>query len=150
MRNLLTNLPYKLYGSKRFITKKGGPMSILIAFPDKALQKTLAEILTYEDREIVECESHTQILDHIRIDGGDPNIDLVIMDHTESFNAFEILKLINDDAELSFYEVEFIIISGDITIPKAVSLVKLGAFDTIEKPPDLHRLLQQIQLVLSL
>ena len=107
---------------------------ILIIDDEKAIRKTLTEILAFEGHQIEEA-----------VDGEDgfkkfqDNIfDVVLCDikmpKMDGIEFLEKAKSVNPD-------VPIIIISGHGQIDTAVDAVKKGAYDYISKPPDLNRLL---------
>lgn len=108
--------------------------SILIIDDEKAIRKTLAEILSFEKYKVQEAadgeegwnlfsqNTYSAVLCDIKM----PKMD-----------GMEFLKKateLNPDTPI-------ILISGHGTIESAVDAVKEGAYDYISKPPDLNRLL---------
>lgn len=108
--------------------------SILIIDDEKAIRKTLSEILGYEGYKIDEASDGEEGLNKFRV----KNYDLVLCDikmpKLDGIEFLEKAKEINP-------EVPIIIISGHGNIETAVEAVKKGAFDYISKPPDLNRML---------
>jgi len=108
--------------------------SILIIDDEKAIRKTLTEILGFEGYKIDEASDGEEGLNKFRA----KNYDLVLCDikmpKLDGIEFLEKAKEINP-------EVPIIIISGHGNIETAVEAVKKGAFDYISKPPDLNRLL---------
>jgi two-component system nitrogen regulation response regulator NtrX len=108
--------------------------SILIIDDEKAIRKTLTEILGYEGYKIDEASDGEEGLNKFRV----KNYDLVLCDikmpKLDGIEFLEKAKEINP-------EVPIIIISGHGNIETAVEAVKKGAFDYISKPPDLNRML---------
>ena len=108
--------------------------SILIIDDEKAIRKTLTEILGFEGYKIDEASDGEEGLSKFRA----KNYDLVLCDikmpKLDGIEFLEKAKEINP-------EVPIIIISGHGNIETAVEAVKKGAFDYISKPPDLNRLL---------
>jgi DNA-binding NtrC family response regulator len=108
--------------------------SILIIDDEKAIRKTLTEILGYEGYKIDEAADGEEGLKRFR----EKNYDLVLCDikmpKLDGIEFLEKAKEINPD-------VPVIIISGHGNIETAVEAVKKGAFDYISKPPDLNRML---------
>ncbi|HEX4877728.1 MAG TPA: sigma-54 dependent transcriptional regulator [Chitinophagaceae bacterium] len=111
---------------------------ILIIDDEKAIRKTLTEILSFEGYKIEEAADGEEGLKKFR----DKNYDLVICDiKMPRLDGIEFLQKageINPD-------VPVIMISGHGNIETAVEAVKKGAFDYISKPPDLNRLLITIR-----
>jgi len=108
--------------------------SILIIDDEKAIRKTLTEILGFEGYKIDEASDGEEGLKKF----GEKNYDLVLCDikmpKLDGIEFLEKAKFINAD-------VPIIMISGHGNIETAVEAVKKGAFDYISKPPDLNRLL---------
>jgi two-component system, NtrC family, nitrogen regulation response regulator NtrX len=108
--------------------------SILIIDDEKAIRKTLTEILSYEGYKIDEAGDGEEGLKKF----GEKAYDIVLCDikmpKIDGIEFLEKAKEINAD-------VPVIMISGHGNIDTAVEAVKKGAFDYISKPPDLNRLL---------
>jgi DNA-binding NtrC family response regulator len=108
--------------------------SILIIDDERAIRKTLSEILGYEGYIIDEASDGEEGLNKFRV----KNYDLVLCDikmpKIDGIEFLEKAKEINP-------EVPVIIISGHGNIETAVEAVKKGAYDYISKPPDLNRML---------
>jgi len=108
--------------------------SILIIDDEKAIRKTLTEILGFEGYKIDEASDGEEGLRKFK----DKNYDLILCDikmpKLDGLEFLEKAKEINS-------EVPIIIISGHGNIETAVEAVKMGAYDYISKPPDLNRLL---------
>ena len=108
--------------------------NILIIDDEKAIRKTLTEILSFEGYKIDEASDGEEGLKRF----GEKSYDLVLCDikmpKIDGIEFLEKAKLINAD-------IPIIMISGHGNIDTAVEAVKKGAFDYISKPPDLNRLL---------
>ena len=108
--------------------------SILIIDDEKAIRRTLAEILSYEGYKIEEATDGEDGLRKF----GSTTFDVVLCDikmpKMDGLEFLERAKEINPD-------VPIVVISGHGNIETAVEAVKKGAFDYISKPPDLNRLL---------
>ena len=108
--------------------------SILIIDDEKAIRKTLTEILGFEGYKIDEASDGEEGLRKFK----EKSYDLVLCDikmpKLDGLEFLEKAKEING-------EVPIIIISGHGNIETAVEAVKKGAYDYISKPPDLNRLL---------
>ena len=107
---------------------------ILIIDDEKAIRKTLSEILGFEGYSIDEAGDGEEGLKKF----GQKNYDVVLCDikmpKVDGIEFLEKARSINPD-------VPVIMISGHGNIDTAVDAVKKGAFDYISKPPDLNRLL---------
>jgi len=108
--------------------------SILIIDDERAIRKTLTEILGFEGYKIDEASDGEEGLSKFK----SKNYDLVLCDikmpKLDGIEFLEKAKEINA-------EVPIIIISGHGNIETAVEAVKKGAYDYISKPPDLNRML---------
>ena len=107
---------------------------ILIVDDEKAIRRTLKEILEYEKYDIDEAEDGEIGLEKIEKN----NYDVVILDvKMPKKDGLEVLT----DMQQKGIDTPVIVLSGHGNIETAVDAVKKGAFDYIPKPPDLNRLL---------
>jgi len=112
--------------------------NILIIDDEKAIRKTLSEILSYEGYKIDEAGDGEEGLRKFN----EKVFDVVLCDiKMPKMDGLEFL----DKAGESNPDVPVIMISGHGTIETAVEAVKKGAYDYIAKPPDLNRLLITIR-----
>ncbi len=112
--------------------------NILIIDDEKAIRKTLSEILSYEGYKIEEASDGEEGLKKFK----DKAYDVVLCDiKMPKLDGLEFL----DKAREANPDVPVIMISGHGTIETAVEAVKKGAYDYISKPPDLNRLLITIR-----
>lgn len=111
---------------------------ILIIDDEKAIRKTLTEILSFEGYKIEEAADGEEGLKKFR----EKNYDLVLCDiKMPKLDGIDFLQKageVNPD-------IPIIMISGHGNIETAVEAVKKGAYDYISKPPDLNRLLITIR-----
>lgn len=111
---------------------------ILVIDDEKAIRKTLTEILLFEGYKVEEAPDGEEGLKKFR----EKTYDLVLCDiKMPKLDGIEFLQKageVNPD-------VPVIMISGHGNIETAVEAVKKGAFDFISKPPDLNRLLITIR-----
>lgn len=107
---------------------------ILIVDDDKSIRKTLRDILEFEKYDIDEAADGLECVVKIKQN----NYDVIIMDvkmpRMDGMEAIDKIQAIHP-------ELPVIMISGHGNIDTAVEAVKKGAFDFIQKPPDLNRLL---------
>lgn len=107
---------------------------ILLVDDERAIRRTLKEILEYEKFEIDEAEDGEIGLEKIL----NNEYDAVILDvKMPKKDGIEVLEGMREAGK----EVPVIVLSGHGNIDTAVEAVKKGAFDYIPKPPDLNRLL---------
>jgi two-component system, NtrC family, nitrogen regulation response regulator NtrX len=108
--------------------------TILIIDDEKAIRKTLTEILSYEGYKIDEASDGEEGLKRFSEKAYDIVLCDIKMPKVDGIEFLEKAKEINGD-------VPIIMISGHGNIDTAVEAVKKGAYDYISKPPDLNRLL---------
>jgi len=112
--------------------------SILIIDDEKAIRKTLTEILSFEGYKLDEASDGEEGLKKFR----EKTYDLVLCDiKMPKIDGIEFLQ----KAVETNPDVPVIMISGHGNIETAVEAVKKGAYDFIQKPPDLNRLLITIR-----
>jgi len=115
---------------------------ILITDDEKAIRNTLEEILQFENYEVSTVESGQDALDFM----AENKIDLMFLDiKMQGMDGIETLKKLRQAG----HEFPVIMISGHGTIEIAVEATKMGAYDFLEKPPDLNRLLVAVRNALS-
>jgi two-component system nitrogen regulation response regulator NtrX len=107
---------------------------VLIVDDDRSIRKTLRNILEYEKYEVEESTDGLDCLARIK----QQDFDLIVLDikmpRMDGMEALERIQALKPD-------IPVVMISGHGTIDTAVEAVKNGAFDFIQKPPDLNRLL---------
>src|SRR6201996_737036 len=112
--------------------------NILIIDDEKAIRKTLSEILSYEGYKIDEAGDGEEGLKKVKEKEYDVILCDIKMPKIDGIEFLEKTKETNPD-------IPIIMISGHGTIETAVEAVKKGAYDYISKPPDLNRLLITIR-----
>src|SRR6201987_1649662 len=112
--------------------------NILIIDDEKAIRKTLSEILSYEGYKIDEAGDGEEGFRKFREKEYDVILCDIKMPKMDGIEFLEKSKELNPDLPI-------IMISGHGTIETAVEAVKKGAYDYISKPPDLNRLLITIR-----
>lgn len=116
--------------------------SILIVDDEKAIRKTLSEILSYEGYKIEDADNGEEALKKLKEKSYDVVLCDIKMPKVDGLEFLEKSREINPD-------IPIIMISGHGTIETAVEAVKKGAFDYVAKPPDLNRLLITIRNALD-
>ena len=107
---------------------------ILIVDDESSIRRTLREILEYEDYEVEEAVDGEDALKKLTAE----RFDLALIDvKMPKKDGIEVLQVVAKEQP----DIPVVMISGHGTIETAVEATKLGAFDFIEKPPDLNRLL---------
>ena len=115
---------------------------ILVTDDEKAIRNTLKEILEFENYEVSTAESGKQALEF----AAQNPIDLMFLDiKMHGMDGLETLTRIKEAG----HDFPVVMISGHGTIDIAVEATKRGAYDFLEKPPDLNRLLLSIRNALS-
>ncbi len=107
---------------------------ILVIDDERSIRNTLKEVLEYEDHEVA-----------VAVDGMDGlaqfaagKFDLVLCDiKMPGMDGVEVLEKIMEQQP----DTAVVMISGHGTVDNAVESIKKGAFDFIQKPLDLNRLL---------
>lgn len=111
---------------------------LLIIDDERSIRRALREILEFENFEVHEAENGKEGLEKILSTTFDMvfcDIKMPLMDGMEVLEEIQKAKL----------DVPVIMISGHGNIETAVDAIKKGAFDFIEKPLDLNRILVTIR-----
>jgi len=115
---------------------------ILVIDDERSIRNTLKEILEYEKFKVELAEHGAEGLEKFK--GG--NYDIVLCDiKMPEMDGLEVLEKISEEGK----DTQVIMISGHGNIDNAVEAIKKGAFDFIEKPLDLNRLLITIRNALD-
>lgn len=115
---------------------------ILVIDDEQSIRTTLRDILEYEKYEVDEAKDGQEGLNKLLSE----HFDLTLCDI--KMPKMDGLEVLNRAMEAGT-ESQFIMISAHATIETAVDATKKGAFDFIEKPPDLNRLLLTIRNALD-
>ena len=111
---------------------------LLIIDDEKSIRKTLREILEYEKYQVDEASDGVEGIAMIQKE----KYDIVLCDiKMPKMDGIEVLEKLMESAP----DATVIMISGHANIDTAVEAIKKGAFDFIEKPLDLNRLLITIR-----
>lgn len=111
--------------------------NILIIDDERAIRSTLSDILANEKYQVDDAENGEVALAKIKENKYDVILCDIKMPGMDGIEVFEKASEIAD--------TPIIMISGHGNIETAVGLIKKGAYDYIEKPPDLNRLLITIR-----
>ncbi|MFP8488034.1 sigma-54-dependent transcriptional regulator [Gracilimonas sp. Q87] len=115
---------------------------ILVTDDEKAIRNTLKDILEFENYKVSTAESGKEALEFIL----NKKVDLMLLDiKMQGMDGIETLKQIREEG----HKFPVIMISGHGNIEIAVEATKTGAYDFLEKPPDLNRLLIAVRNALS-
>ena len=112
--------------------------TILIIDDEKSIRKTLSEILTFEGYKLEEAADGEEGLRKFKEKTYDVILCDIKMPKIDGLDFLQKAVEINPD-------VPIIMISGHGNIETAVEAVKKGAYDFIQKPPDLNRMLITIR-----
>jgi len=115
---------------------------ILIIDDEKSIRSTLREILEYEKYEVHEAVDGLDALEKLSNERFNLALCDIKMPKMDGIEVLEKCQEINP-------EVQFIMISAHGSIETAVDAVKKGAYDFIQKPPDLNRLLITVRNALE-
>jgi DNA-binding NtrC family response regulator len=111
---------------------------ILIVDDERAIRRALREILEFEDFQVDEAENGKEGLEKAT----STTYDIIFCDiKMPMMDGMEVL----DELIKAKVETPVIMISGHGNIDTAVQAIKKGAFDFIEKPLDLNRILVTIR-----
>jgi len=110
--------------------------NILICDDEPAIRKTLAEILEDEGYGVEDVATGEALLDHLH--RSDSRIDAILLDvWLPGMDGVETLEKIRGLG----YRTPVIVISGHATLDAAVQATRLGAFDFLEKPLNLDKVI---------
>lgn len=107
---------------------------ILVIDDQKSIRNTLKDVLEYESHEVSLAENGPQGLELFESEKHEVVLCDIKMPDMDGIEVLNRIHLINPD-------VPVIMISGHGNIDTAVDAIKKGAYDFIEKPLDLNRLL---------
>ncbi len=111
---------------------------ILVIDDQRSIRNTLKEILEYEKNQVVTAQTGMEGLELLEKE----KFDIVLCDiKMPEMDGIEVLQKVMDKSP----EMPVIMISGHGNIDTAVDAIKKGAYDFIEKPLDLNRLLITIR-----
>lgn len=114
---------------------------ILVVDDERAIRKTLREILEYEKYSVDEAQNGQEAIEKVQSN----DYDVVLCDiKMPGIDGIEVLEKVQEQGE-----TPVIMISGHGTIDTAVEAIKKGAFDYISKPLDLNRLLVSVRNALD-
>ena len=115
---------------------------ILIIDDERAIRAVLRDILSFENYEVDEAEDGEAGLKALQ----NTRYDVVLCDiKMPRLDGLEVLER----ATILAPDVPFIMLSAHGTIDTAVDATKKGAFDFLQKPPDLNRLLVTVRNALD-
>jgi DNA-binding NtrC family response regulator len=111
---------------------------ILVVDDERSIRNTLKEILEYEKYQVDLAENAKVALEHVK----SSEYDIILCDiKMPEMDGIELLPLILEIHP----DTPVVMISGHGNIDTAVEAIKKGAYDFIEKPLDLNRLLITIR-----
>lgn len=112
---------------------------ILIIDDERAIRNTLKDILSFEGYEVAVAEDGRKGVEEARKGQYDLIYTDVKMPEMDGIEVLDALK--NSPDEGDCVDCPIVMISGHGTVETAVDALKKGAYDFIEKPLDLNRLL---------
>ncbi|MBT3241516.1 MAG: sigma-54-dependent Fis family transcriptional regulator [Bacteroidetes bacterium] len=111
---------------------------ILVIDDERPIRNTLKEVLEYEKHEVDVAEDGLIGLDLIK----EKSYDIILCDiKMPQMDGMEVL----DHIIATNYDTQVIMITGHGSVDTAVEAIKKGAFDFIQKPLDLNRLMITIR-----
>lgn len=115
---------------------------ILVIDDERSIRNALKEILEYEKYEVVLAETGMEGLEILKKE----SFEAILLDiKMPEMDGIEVLEKVSND----YHDIPVIMISGHGNVDTAVKAVKIGAYDFIEKPLDLNRLLVTIKNALD-
>ncbi len=111
---------------------------ILIIEDEEAIRRVLKKILGREGYEVDEAVDGVEGIAKIKSDDYDVVLCDIKMPRKDGVEVLQEAKKINP-------ELPFVMISGHGDLETAVQSMRLGAYDYIQKPPDLNRLLTTLR-----
>lgn len=119
------------------------PTRILLIDDEVDLLDSLQALLSTESYEVTSCSTPTQAYEEC-IKG---QFDIIISDHNmKDLNGLELLKVLRSDGHMT----PFILLTGCASKDIAISALKLGASDILEKPVEMSEILVSIARTLEL
>jgi len=112
--------------------------SILVIDDERSIRNTLKEVLEYEKHEVDLAEDGKVGLEMIREKAYDIILCDIKMPQMDGIEVLEHIMLMN-------YDTQVIMITGHGNVDTAVESIKKGAYDFIEKPLDLNRMMITIR-----
>ena len=110
-------------------------MKILVVDDESSICRAMKEILEYEGYEVLIAENGKQAISVIK---DNSNLDLVFCDI--KMTGMDGIEVLDKSQEINS-DLPFVMISGHADIETAVECIKKGAYDFLEKPLDLNRVL---------
>jgi two-component system nitrogen regulation response regulator NtrX len=115
----------------------GTDLRILVVDDDSAIRRTLRGVLEDEGHRVFEAPNGARALEALEREP----VDVVLLDvNMPELGGLEALEMIREQSP----GTGVIMISGEGTVATAVRALKRGAFDFIEKPVEVERLLEMI------
>ena len=118
--------------------KKMTMAKILVIDDERSIRNSMKDILSFEGHEVVLAENGMEGLVSVKTEKPEVVFCDIKMPKMEGIEVLERIKEFTSD-------VPVIMISGHGTIDTAIEAIKKGAYDFIEKPLDLNRILITIK-----
>lgn len=113
-------------------------MKILVIDDERSIRNSMKDILQYEGHEVILAENGMEGLVSVKSEKPDIVFCDIKMPKMEGIEVLERIKEFSADTPV-------IMISGHGTIDTAIEAIRKGAYDFIEKPLDLNRILITIK-----
>lgn len=111
---------------------------ILVIDDERSIRNSMKDILTFEKHEVLVAENGMEGLIAVKTEKPDLVFCDIKMPNMEGIEVLERIKEFSRDTPV-------VMISGHGTIDTAIEAIKKGAYDFIEKPLDLNRILITIK-----
>lgn len=116
--------------------------TILVVDDEQAIRNVLKDILEFEHYAVLEAASGEEAFKKLETNA----VDLLFLDiKMKGMDGMEVLETLRNQGNTT----PVIMLSGHGTIETAMQATRLGAFDFMEKPPDLNRLLVSVRNALE-
>lgn len=116
--------------------------TILVVDDEQAIRNVLRDILEFEQYTVLEATSGVEALKKLETNA----IDLLFLDiKMKGMDGMEVLETLRNQGNT----IPVIMLTGHGTIETAMQATRLGAYDFMEKPPDLNRLLVSVRNALE-
>jgi len=116
--------------------------TILIIDDEISIQEVLSEILKDEDYSVLTAGDGLEGLEIIKNEA----VDLIFLDvWLPQMGGIEVLEKVKE----KYPEIEVVIISGHANVDMAVKAIKMGAYDFVEKPLDIEKVLNLAERALE-
>lgn len=112
-------------------------IKLLLVDDEKDFTDTLAQRLKTRGFDVISVYNGQSAVDSVEQN----TVDVVVLDvHMPGLSGTETLQRIKEIAPL----VQVVMLTGNVTVEKAIAGMKLGAYDFLMKPAELEKLIDKI------